>query len=460
MKFSTYLNESKESDLLKKLNQWKKDLRKMTKLYRSLEASSDPKAIRQFKEAHKYWITFRQNWEKWVNIELLVDKKDRLPTDIPSEEKQRKEEMKVATWQAEMSINDLFPETYSFQLHKHVEAPWELDSARHRKGDTRKNKIIVYQKAFKKAFDAIEDYIKYHAEVVNTVKKTERVNVKGINVLISGMKEDEDPNGPNMKRIKKFIQNDLPKAVELIKKEKIKQTLKGLTIELTLSGAKSVGVQSGAGGSYNYTTDWLRMYPMGMGSDSIPTIVHELGHRYYYRDLPRKAASAWEDAINKKSIQIKNNHMEDFWNKYVLPYAKSDEWEFKWNKKSVIPIIKKKEDNPNLEAIYLYLAHNLSTFFMDRMSQEERDKKIKDRFKERNKDEWIPLEFITDYARTNASEAFAETFKLWVIGKKGRLGEWTRAFFKEIVRSGGANIREENELIDKYLKEKIEKEIS
>jgi hypothetical protein len=40
---------------------------------------------------------------------------------------------------------------------------------------------------------------------------------------------------------------------------------------------------------------------------------------------------------------------------------------------------------------------------------------------------------------------------LWV-NERGRLGEWTRSFFKEVAISGGANIREDK-LIDKYLNE-------
>jgi hypothetical protein len=451
MKLNRYLLENTEKNiLLKRLDQWKKDLRRMTKLYKSLEASSDPKAIKNFKEARQYWITFRQNWEKWYNTELLKDKKDRFESDISQEEKYSREKVKISSWQAEMALNDLFPDVYDYKTSGHVDAPWMLDTPKYRKGDTRKNKILVYQKKFKEAFDAIQKHIENYSGSVNILKPTERVNVKGINVLISGIKEGEDPNSPNMKRTKKFIQDDLPKAVELINKENIKQTLKGLTIELTLTGSKSVGVLSGAGGSYDYIKDWLRMYPMGMGSDSVPTIIHELGHRYYYRNLSKRAVEAWEKMFHKNSIQIKKEHVDDFWKKYILPYSQSTEYSFDWKKKNVIPVIKKNETNPSLKAIYLHLVNNFYTAYMGDEDAKKRDDILKNRFMENNVNEWIPIEYITDYARTNPSEAFAEVFKLWVTGKKGRLGEWTRAFFKEVVRSGGANIKEEK-LIEKYI---------
>ena len=54
------------------------------------------------------------------------------------------------------------------------------------------------------------------------------------------------------------------------------------------------------------------------------------------------------------------------------------------------------------------------------------------------------------FIRKNGEEAFCEAFALWV-NQRGKLGEWTRAFFKEIVRSGGANIREEKDFNKKVL---------
>ena len=55
----------------------------------------------------------------------------------------------------------------------------------------------------------------------------------------------------------------------------------------------------------------------------------------------------------------------------------------------------------------------------------------------------IPIEHITNYGNTNAEEAFAEAFKLYIVRGPGKLGEWTRWFFREIVRTG-ANINEMN----------------
>ena len=66
----------------------------------------------------------------------------------------------------------------------------------------------------------------------------------------------------------------------------------------------------------------------------------------------------------------------------------------------------------------------------------------------------IHIEFITDYAKKNGEEAFCEAFALWVL-QRGKLGEWTRAFFKEVASSGGANIKEEKDLVEVYMGEMI-----
>jgi len=437
MRLYKFLNEKREQDVsLKKLNQWKKDLKRMTKLYRSLETDSTSKTIKQFDKVNKYFITFRQNWEKWYMQELLGKEKK-----IGNEDSYLKKDVRVAAWQAEMAIINLFPDTWDYKKDKDVSAPWLLDEPRYR-GDSRKNKIIVYQKAFKKAFDIIKKYIEQESENIKLLKDTEQYNIAGINVLISGLKEKGDDW--KEKEVKPFLQT-LPKAVNMIKKSGLDLTLKGLTIELTLSGAKSVGVQSGAGGSYNFSTDWLRIYPLGMTGkgDSIKTFVHELGHRYYYRNLKEKVREVWDKTIRKRQVQIKNHHIDDFFGKYV-----GDIQNEKLNKEKILKLIKNNEQNPTISIIYIYLIHNFPTWHVN----QDEDKKVEyiKKMKKWYTKEWIDLEFISDYAATKSNEAFAEVFAYWVTDRK-RLGEWTRAFFKEIVSTGGSNIREERNNLKKHL---------
>ena len=47
-------------------------------------------------------------------------------------------------------------------------------------------------------------------------------------------------------------------------------------------------------------------------------------------------------------------------------------------------------------------------------------------------------EATADYGAFNPSEAFAEAFRLYVTQGPRVLGEWTRQFFRDVVRAGGA----------------------
>jgi hypothetical protein len=108
----------------------------------------------------------------------------------------------------------------------------------------------------------------------------------------------------------------------------------------------------------------------------------------------------------------------------------------KFKKEPAIKAVKAKENNPDQLALMLWLVHNAwyHSRIQDRVS-------AIDAFKD-DIDTWIDLEFTSEYGKTAPNEAFAEVFRKWVGGRKNELGPWTRQFFKDIVRTGGANIRE------------------
>jgi hypothetical protein len=439
MKFKRYITEKieltgeKQKDKwLKETEKWKADLRKMTKIYKSLKAESTPQAIKAFEQARKLFNTFRDNWERWhtqFTKKTFVADKGNVETIY-------QQEVRVKGWRAEMEISSLFPTTYDYNTKTDVPAPWQLDSARYRRGDTRKNKIIVYQKAFKKAFDAIEELIRYEFDVIKPDTK-EQLNVAGVNLIIT---QDTATGNFSKKNLKMFIEI-LPQAIKAIKKSGFTDTLKGLTVKLRLTDRKTGDV----GGEYITHNDTIAIYKWGIADkpSALRTLVHELGHRYYRRALNQKARDAWDNAIWKSFITVEKEHVNEFFNKYIKPnFTPNDEGKYSTDKKDrnrLNSVIKKNESDPNRKAIFLYLLH-ADTFSITLDS-------LMDLVGER-----IHIEFISDYAKKNTEEAFCEAFALWV-NNRNQLGEWTRDFFKEIVRTGGANLKE-NKLIEKYLVEK------
>jgi len=444
MKLKRYLNEKieltgeREKDKwLKEIEKWKTDLRKMTKIYKSLKSENTPQAVKQFKEAQKLFITFRQNWERWYTQFI---KKKFVPGGDNTESIYSKE-ARIKGYQAEMSINNIFPDDY--YEGKFTPRPDLLDYPRYNKGDTRKNKILVYQKAFKKAFIAMEELIKYQFDLV-TPDKREQINIAGINLLIT---TDRDTDDWAKKKLKLFI-DTVPKAVKAIKQAGFKDSLRGLTVRLRL--VEKPGFGGDKGGEYISSDDTLAIYTWGMvdQSSALHTLVHELGHRFFRRSLTKSAQEAWGKAIWKKFTNVEKHHVEDFFNKYIkgkFEQKYDDPNEYSGIKKEerarLDALIKKNEKDPNIKTIYQFLVHTIS------YSTSLKD--LLDYVGER-----IHIEFITDYARKNTEEAFCEAFALYV-NKRNQLGEWTRDFFKEVVRSGGANIKEEKKmnLIDKYLGE-------
>ncbi len=427
--FKQHLNEATEKQLLKKSAKWKKDLRLMTKLYKSLKAEDSPKALKAFRTAHKAFNTFSQNWENWYMQELIQRGHLPISDKRSTEESYWQKEVRVTAWKAGTDLTGLFPTTY--EGRDFVDAPWMLDSGHG--GDTRKTRIGRYQRSFNAAFKAIEDMIRNEFEQINALKKREQLTVAGINVVITGI--TEKMSDYKKKLVDNYIRN-MNIAVKKVKKEGFKQTLKGLTVEIALGGAKASGVQSGAGGAYDRHLDKMWMFPIGMNIKEIGvgTLVHEIGHRYWYKHVPKKARMAWTSRIHSRQIEIKKHHINKYVDEYYMPLFLDQDKKFKVE--TAIKAINAKETDPTVITIMLYLAHN--SWYHSRIN--DRTSAI-DAFDDLA-DSFIDLEFISEYGKTRPNEAFAEVFRKWVGGRKNELGPWTRQFFKDIVRTGGANIRE------------------
>jgi hypothetical protein len=192
-------------------------------------------------------------------------------------------------------------------------------------------------------------------------------------------------------------------------------------------------------GEYYMNKDMLKLYGCGMTQD---TFTHELGHRFWYRNVPSNAKKHWQDTIKSKKVSIERKDVEDYVEKYF------DKNGSKIHKRRVgLKVIDKKETNAETKAKFKALQ---MTSVWSTENRKEVVTKLADRWVGPGKE--IPIEHITNYGNTNPEEAFAEAFKLYIVKGPGKLGEWTRWFFREIVRTGGANI---NEMNMKYTKESL-----
>ena len=440
MRFRRYITEKKvqltgdqwKDKFIKKLNQWDSDVSRMTKYYNSLKADESDSALREFLKAKKAFLTFANNFEKFVYQELL----DNSPSAVKKETYIQSEVRKHAwTFIGDIRIYELFPEAYDYKTEKHVPAPWELDRTGYGQRN-RKQVISKYQRSWRLFKKAAEEYIQYQSESIQDIRN-EQIQIAGITILIKNrnIKQYDD------KWIKRFLKH-LPKAVQAIKKAGLGSSLEGLSVEMNFNPTDVSGVTPGGltAGGYSKETDKLYIFPLGM-TDNVDesTLVHEIGHRYWFRKVPNGAQKAWAEKIDSRMITVTKEHIDKFFDMFW-----DNQWGFPYRREFKDKI--DKITDPTLKVVFGYLSKHTPLYDV-----KEGDKKTvyKEHMIKHEKGEQVPLEWISDYGRTNAAEAFADTFRIWVSGKIQKLGEWTRAFFKEIVRTGGASLKED--IIDKYL---------
>jgi hypothetical protein len=435
--------EKRVAKLRKVATQWKKDLRRMTKLYKSLKTDDSPKAAKAFGKARKAWQIFNANWERWVFNELL-DRSHLSYDDRKDGENIYQVEVREKGWAAHTSIMNLFPMDYDYHTDKHLWAPWALDTTSG--GDTRKTQINRYTRAFKKAFDAIDNLIVYEADKISEIIPDHQTNVSGVNVLVKNVNHADYAT----KWIKKFLKS-LPVAVKAIKKAGLKPSLKGFTVEINFKPSTVSGISGGlTAGAYRKEDDTLYIFPLGM-SDNLndSTLVHEIGHRYWFRKVPNRAQKAWEDKINSGMIDVNDDMIDKFCKRYF-----DTQYGYFKKRKDILADAKANIDDPTLKTVFINLSDRTPIWSVqDKYESYDYNLDSTRGFAKKlaiytgwmqkvHSGERYTIEFISDYGNTNPAESFAEVFRKWVAGRVGQLGPWTRAFFKEIVRTGGANIRE------------------
>lgn len=458
MKFLNYLNEAKKiSQIRKEIEQWKKDLRKMSKIYKDFNwiqikrhsmtdteiqkaEKHNKKELKKYKEAANLYNTFRNNLEDWLYKDVM-SVKDRKDMDHPMVK-----DFKEKSWQAlhYIGTSTLFPDTYDYRKDDHVPAPWLLDDRK------KKNHMQNYNRYFRAMWDAIEDYLNWKEEdEEEKYPSKEQINVDGVNITLDNYGREER----HEKLINLFI-SGLQSAIKKIKNKGFGKALKNLSITLDF-------FETNASGSYSYPTDELKIYIGMFGAWGDDVIIHEIGHRYYHRFLPKRAQEYWESVIYKHVTTINKNDINLFIDTYydkIKNWFENDEGR-SYIRSSIEKDIEKSKFELRTKSVFNYIVDKLPVFTDDITSYRN---KLESKFLNTT----INLEKITDYANKNSWEAFAEAFMLYIGKGPKSLGPWTRDFFKRVSTYGDIiiNETEKKELdnknifiynkINKYLKEK------
>jgi len=388
------------------IKKWEQDLRKMTKVYRELPTDHTPENVIKFEQTRKWFRNFKTNWEEFVYKQVLP------PTDEKTETFSHKN-VRVDAWNALFAIShpDMFPTAWDSRDGKYHPDFWNLQ----RRRDTN---VSRYQRAFTQAFKSIYVYIGEGSE--NRGVK-DQFNMAGATIIINhhGGGKWEIPY------IKETL-SSLSTAFSKITAAGFKEAIQGLVVHFDLESRKDL-----IGGQYFSQEDRLVINPLGLGSIDHSSLVHEIGHRLWFRNLTNRARAHWNEIIGARQSKIGPDVVKLFVKDILEPIY--DPYRYFTNKELIQLVERKKDKYDSITFAQLrYLAdHNPGSQKGVATPEEALDLNLKF-----NVGESVSMEHISDYGATSPIEAFAEAFKAYIIKGPRALGPWTRDFFEKITHGG------------------------
>lgn len=399
------------------LEPWAADLRRMTKIYRSIPAAPDEKRGEVFSEAKQLFKNFAKHFRDWVYTTVLPSMSKDRPRSYLEEEVRKK------AWDAIIAIDGggLFPSSWDYKTETYSDAPWEVAQ----KIDTN---VRRYQRAFTQAFKALGEYIEEEERKKGGPlerRETEKYEVAGMKVLIHGLgREDVDYE----EDVDDFVRA-LSFFARRIERAGLGKATHGLTVEVTFADPETLSRPTDlTAGMYKAQTDSLMVFPLGFIKSDGGTFTHECGHRFWFRELGTEARAHWDEVMGKRMTEITKEDVHEFTDKYLAKHPDLYTRELE-------ALIDRTEDDEEKKVKFKELAQSSGPITV---KNEETDK-LRDILM-RSVGEKVHIEDISEYARTSPVEAFAEAFRWYVLKGPSGLGPFTRQFFETIVRSGGAKV--------------------
>ena len=401
------------------LEPWAADLRRMTKIYRSIPDADEEKRPALYQEAKPLFKTFAENFEAWVyRVVLPSISKERPKTWL-------EEQVRTKAWTAIMAISlgTLFPSSFNYTTQLHEDAPWKV-------AEVIDTNVRRYQRAFQAAFKAISDYLDEESQLhggkpVERRDLVERHTIAGMHVLIHGLGRDEHDYSED---VDAFLHH-LDFFAKRIHRAGFGKAVEGLTIQVTFADPSTLSRPTDlTAGLYNAAEDSMMIFPLGfLGSDG-GTFTHECGHRFWFRSLTPNARAHWNEVIGKRMTEITKADIDEFTDKYLAKHPEAYTRELQH-------LVEQSEEDEEKKIKFKELAESSRPITV----KTEEVEKLRDILM-RQVGEKVHIEDISEYARTSPIEAWAEAFRFYVLKGPAVLGPFTRQFFEMIGRSGGAKL--------------------
>lgn len=423
------------TDLIKSLQS---DLKKMTAIYKSIPENSlgDPDG-RLFKEAEKLFQQFASNLKEVVTKQILDH--DVMSKDDERDRQLRKKVSSLSFSLTRGGINkgtEMFPRTSPSQgAPPHY---FQLDKVR----DTN---IRRYQGEARAFFDALTDWVASKSQEGVAPEREamlERTTLAGVSVVInktgSGDWIKEWDSSPE--EALRYYLPTLEHSFGRIRKMGFGVALNGLEVHINFRPSSQKVENFGhAAGTYDHTRDVVNMYPNGFVTevgDQDYTITHEIGHRFWYRNVSTNGRAAWTDAFHNKAMTTVTKESADLWSNAL---SSRDFWK-ESEKRALAQRLTEGADR----ATVAHINHLLEDGPDTRVGENPND------FRQRLNylvGEEVPLEKISTYGETKPEEAFAEAFRIYITKGPAKLGPATRQLFKEVCETSGSRISGRAEVI-------------
>jgi len=395
------------------VDKWKKDIRLLTKVYKSIGFIDDwrdenpeknKKNEELYMEARRLFANFRKTFESWLDHVVAPKKRKDLSF--------MQRELVSKGYRATSEIMSMFPTMYDYRTKEHG-LP-DLSTL----VQGRDKKIKRFQLTFNEFFKELDDYLDmYQGKVERTIDPKEVYNIRGVRVMVENRGRDEKED----LGLEKFL-DGLQHAVVRIERAGFGAAVQGLTVRVVFDT-----VEYDTAGKYQPDKDEMTIYFLGFSGD---TFTHETGHRYWFRNLGNNARHHWVETLNGRQLTVTAEDVDEFVNDWLA--RELQERKYVDSERLKARIEKYITDYDDVKLKFLEMAENLPN--RDTLPE----------YEEYFIREWVgrkvSLEKITDYGDTNPVEAYADAFRLYCVEGPNSLKPWSREFFKQVSRDGGAKL--------------------
>lgn len=408
------------------LDKWVRDLKVMTRIYRAVPVSIEwddsvglERAYEQFREAERLFRVFRNGFEEWV-YKVILPKLDK-------EEAYLVKELRSSTWTFLSALGNLFPTVWDGRDSHNVTYNPSLSELKAK----REGNIKRYQVAFTKVYKQLTEYIASKGGTMVRYDAVDHLEVAGVPVTIENLGRDEREDGERDYVTEPL--NLLGKYLNGVKRAGFGVALEGgfsVTFNFVPGHFETAGM-------YTPSTDKLIVYPLGMvGEHDGHTLIHEIGHRFWFKCLPGQGRALWEKILSDRGVTITEKDVEHFY--HVVVQKIPDDPKF-MDTEDVLRLALPAARGEGEELKFRELAevHFWSLFkgYNEPFDPDDYLRRLK--FKE---GELVQVEEVSDYGDTDPVEGFAEVFRLWVTKGPRAIKPFTRELFVQICRAGGARV--------------------